>query len=237
MSEKIDFILNGDYKILLEYLKDNKIKVDAVITDPPYNISRKNNFKSIGRSGIDFGEWDKNFDQSEWINLTSPFIKNGGSIIIFNDWKNLGEIARTLELNGFLVKDLIRWVKKNPMPRNTKRRYVSDFEFALWAVKPGKKWTFNFELKKDKAYIKPEYVYSSELGSAKRLHPTQKPLNLIIDLIELHTNPNDLVLDLFMGSGTTAIAALKTKRRFIGSEIDEGYYKKIMERLKNFKNE
>ncbi|MDW2922084.1 site-specific DNA-methyltransferase [Mesomycoplasma ovipneumoniae] len=234
MSSKVNFVLNDDYKILLEYLKDNNIKVDAVIIDPPYNISKKNNFASMkNRHGFDFGKWDYNFDQSEWINLTAPFIKEGGSIIIFNTWKNLSQIAKTLEANGFLIKDPIRWIKPNPVPRNIKRQYVADYEFALWEVKPGQKWTFNFDLKKDKAYLRPEYVYPPELGKDKRFHPTLKPLNLIIDLIELHTNPNDLVLDLFMVSGTTAIAALKTKRRFIGSEIDEDYYEKITESIKN----
>ncbi|WWU65425.1 DNA methyltransferase [Clostridium baratii] len=115
--------------------------ISALITDPPYNISRKNNFKSMGRSGIDFGEWDKGFDLTGWITLVSSKIKNGGNIVIFNDWKNMSYITEALELNGFDVKDLIRWEKSNPMPRNRDRRFITDYEVAVWAVKKGEKWT------------------------------------------------------------------------------------------------
>lgn len=79
---------NCDYKKLLEEMKEQEIKVDCILTDPPYCISRKNNFKTMGRAGIDFGKWDYNFNQTEWIKNCILFLKEGGSIIIFNDWKN-----------------------------------------------------------------------------------------------------------------------------------------------------
>ena len=62
-------------------------KVDAIITDPPYNISRDNNFKTMNRAGIDFGEWDKDFDSTGWIKYCKSLLKKGGNIVIFNDWK------------------------------------------------------------------------------------------------------------------------------------------------------
>ena len=136
---------NCDYKDLLIELKEKNIKIDAVITDPPYGVSRKHQlgFSNMGRAGMDYGEWDYNFDQKEWIRLCAPLIKDGGSIIVFNDWKNFSYIVEELDEQGFSMKDVIRWVKPNPMPRNTSRRYVGDFEMAIWAVKDGGKWTFN----------------------------------------------------------------------------------------------
>lgn len=223
---------NCDYKTLLKRLKKEKIVIDAVITDPPYGVSRKHQlgFSNMGRSGMDYGDWDYNFNQKEWIRLTAPLIKDGGSMIIFNDWKNFTKIVEELDKQGFSMKDVIRWIKPNPMPRNVSRRYVSDFELAIWAVKDGGKWTFNKP--KECAYLKPEYICSSFGRGEKRIHPTQKPLKLIEDLIKIHTNEDDIILDLFAGSGTMAEACLKNNRKFIGSELDKNYYKKAMERLK-----
>lgn len=133
-----------DYKELLEEMKEQKIKVYCILTDPPYCISRKNNFKTMGRAGIDFGKWDYNFNQTEWIKNCIPFLNDGGSIIIFNDWKNISYIVEALEDSGCIVKDLLRWEKLNPMPRNVNPRYVIDFEFAIWAVK----FKHNFVLNK-----------------------------------------------------------------------------------------
>ena len=140
---QLNNIYNEDCnKLILKMIKKN-IKVDLILTDPPYNISRENNFKSIGRSGIDFGKWDKNFNQLSWLKNIDKIVKPGGSVIIFNDWKNLGDISKKLESKGFIIKDLIRWIKPAPMPRNVNRRYVTDFELAIWAVNPGGKWIFN----------------------------------------------------------------------------------------------
>ena len=222
---------NCDYKLLLKEIKGSGIRIDAVITDPPYGVSRKNQlgFSNMGRSGMNYGEWDYNFDQKEWIRLCAPLIKPGGSIIVFNDWKNFSYIVEELDDQGFSMKDVIRWVKPNPMPRNTARRYVGDFELAIWAVKDGGKWTFNKT--EGSSYLRPIYKCPS-VSSAKRLHPTQKPLKLIEDILKVHTNENDVVLDLFTGSGTTAEACLKNNRIFIGCELDKDYYEKAMERLK-----
>lgn len=156
-------------------------------------------------------------------------LNDGGSIIIFNDWKNIGEIAKFLENKGFIVKDLIRWIKPNPMPRNTSRRYVTDFELALWAVKKGGKWTFN----KDKGitYKKPEYIHSAPIGKS-RIHPTQKSSQIISEIIKTHTNDSDLIFDPFSGSGTISCCASEINRNFIGCEIDATYYKASIQKLR-----
>lgn len=224
-------IYNEDYKKTIRRMKKNKIKLDAVITDPPYGVSRKHQlgYSNMGRSGMNYGEWDYNFDQKKWIREVSDLVKPGGTIIIFNDWKNLGTISEQLEKCGFIIKDIIRWVKTNPMPRNVDRRYVNDCEFAVWAVKEGKPWTFNKP--KDVGYLKPEIITGVVPGGKKRLHPTQKHMEVIERLIEIHTNENDLIYDPFLGSGTTAVACKNKNRNVIGSEIDEKYYKISMERI------
>lgn len=225
-------IFNTDYKKLIEKMKEENIKVDAIITDPPYNVSRDNQlgFSNMGRSGMNYGKWDYDFNQTEWIEESAELVKPGGSVIIFNDWKNLGDIAKALEENKFEVKDIIRWEKKNPMPRNVERRYVNDCEFAIWAVKKGGKWTFN----KDNTvgYLKPVITTGIVPGGKKRLHPTQKHLEVMEQLVKTHTNELDTVFDPFLGSGTTALACKIYNRNVIGSEIEKKYYDITMERLK-----
>lgn len=235
-SNRQGFVLNCSYNDILVYLEEMEIKIDLIIADPPYNISRKNNFKTLGRAGIDFGKWDKDFDQSDWINKLSKFVSPNGSILVFNDWKNFTTIVNSLRANGFVEKDVIRWIKKSPMPRNTNRRYVTDYEFIIWAVRDNKKrWIFNKN--ENQKYARPEYFFSSPMGKNKRLHPTQKPVSLIEELILVHSKENSIILDPFMGSGTTFEACQKTKRFCIGSEINKGYFEIIKKRFVVKRNE
>lgn len=88
-------LLKGDCLELLKTLENES--VDALITDPPYNIARKNNFKSMGRAGIDFGDWDKGFDLISWIAVAVSKIKKGGNVVIFTDWKTITPIIEELE--------------------------------------------------------------------------------------------------------------------------------------------
>ena len=202
-------------------------QADLVLTDPPYNISVDNNFHTMrGRHGIDFGDWDKGFDLTSWIPEAVSRLKPGGSIVIFNAWRNMGEIASALENCGCLVKEMLQWQKTNPMPRNRDRLYVTSCEFAIWATK-GKGWMFN---RQRETYENTIFKYP--IVSAKhRIHTTQKPIELIRDLILIHSNPDDIVLDPFMGSGTTAIAAIETGRKFVGFEIDKNYYSAACRRI------
>lgn len=222
---------NCDYKDLVKRMLDDNIMVDLLLTDPPYCVSRdyQLGFSNMGRAGMNYGEWDYNFDQKEWINLSAPLVKKGGSIIIFNDWKNLSYIVEALEENGFIIKDLIRWEKNNPMPRNVNSRYVMDFEVAVWAVKGKSKWTFNKP--EEVSYMKPVFRTGVVPGGKNRIHPTQKHLSVMENLIEIHSNVGDLIFDPFAGSGTTALACKNTQRRFIGSEIDKNYFEKAAKRL------
>lgn len=224
-------LLNEDYKKTIKSIQEKGIVFDAIITDPPYCVSRTHQlgFSNMGRSGMNYGKWDYNFDQKGWIKKCAPVIKDGGSFIIFNDWKNLSYIVEALVENGFKIKDLIRWEKSNPMPRNVQSRYVMDFEVAVWAVKGDSKWTFNKP--KQVSYLKPVYKSGVVLGGKKRIHPTQKSLEILEEIIKVHTNPGDLIFDPFGGSFTTALAALNTGRSCVSTEIDKQYYEKSLERF------
>lgn len=214
-------LINGDCIEVMDKMIKNDIKVDHIITDPPYNIARENNFHTMGRVGIDFGEWDKGFDQLSWIDKAFQLIENGGSLFIFNDWKNIGEIAKYAESKGFEIKDMVRWRKANPMPRNRDRRYITDFEVAVWLVKPKAKWVFN---RLSDTYDRCEYEYPLVSQSERVGHPTQKPIALMEEIIRRHTNEGQVILDPFAGSSSTAIACMNTDRNYICIEKEEEYY-------------
>lgn len=213
-------LYKGDCLGVMDSLIEQGVSVDCIITDPPYNIARDNNFHTMGRAGIDFGEWDKGFDQFSWLDKLDKILNKNGSVIIFNDWKNIGEIARHCEKVGFEIKDMLRWEKTNPMPRNRDRRYITDYECAVWLVKKCAKWTFN---RLSDTYQRPKFVYGLVSGKDK-VHPTQKPVKLMEEITKIHTNENDLVLDCFMGSCSTGVACMNIGRKFIGIELDDTYF-------------
>lgn len=229
---ELNRIYNEDCLIGLKQLDDKSI--DCVITDPPYNISKDNNFatlKNAKRQGLDFGEWDKNFNLFAWLDSADKLLKYGGNIIIFNSFLNIGDIAKYLENKDYAIKDLIRWVKPNPMPRNMNSRFVSDYELAIWCVKgKKKKWVFN---NATDSYIRPEIKCSSPSGKERIGHPTQKPLYLMEELVKIFTNENDIILDPFMGSGTTAITCMNMNRKFIGFELDKTYFDLANKRIED----
>lgn len=144
----------------------------------------------------------------------------------------MSHITKSLEGNGFEIKDLIRWKKTNAMPRNRDRRFITDYEVAVWAVKKGGKWTFN---RLSDTYEIPEILGGLTPKSEKLNggHPTQKPVYVMEWLLERLTNENDLILDPFMGSGSTGVACMNTNRKFIGIELDENYFNMANQRLQN----
>lgn len=232
-------IYNDDSKRLVkELLKKNKW-VDHIITDPPYNISKENNFYTLQkpRKGVDFGKWDKNFIVTDWIKDYSKLLKKDGSFIIFCSYLYISFIIEELEKTDLIVKDIIIWKKLNPMPRNVNRRYVQDTEFAIWAVKKNAKWTFNKS--SEKPYLRSTFETPTVLGKERYDHPTQKSFNLMKEIIKIHTNESSLIIDPFMGTGTTGAAAISLKRKFIGIEKEKKYFEIAKKRLKyiNEKNE
>jgi len=217
-------LINWECLEEMDKLIEQWIQVDAIITDPPYNIARENNFKSMGRAGIDFWEWDKDFDLYSWIDKWINLLNKNGSIIIFNDWKNIWEIAKYWESKWLVIKDMIRLEKSNPMPRNRDRRYITDYEVAVWMTMPRAKWTFNRQSEK---YERPKFVWSIESW----LHPTQKNTKLMEWLTQIHSNEWETILDPFMWSWTTWVACKNTNRNFIWIEMDENYFKIAQDRI------
>ena len=229
-------LFNGDSYDVINEIKNLNIEIDHIITDPPYNISKNNNFSTMKnpRKGVDFGDWDKEFDLYSWIKPYTEILNKNGSIIIFCSYRYISHFVDELEKNNLIVKDIIKWEKSNPMPRNITRRYVQDTEFAIWAVKKKSKWTFNKP--DDVKYLRANYQTSTVSGKERTKHPTQKSLKLMEDLIKVHTNSYDTILDLFMGSGTTGVAALNLNRKFIGVEIDENYFNIAKSRISSASN-
>ena len=218
-----DFLLyNEDSYLLFGNLKSKELIVNHIITDPPYNISKSNNFGTMKnpRTGVDFGSWDRGkFDLFSWIPLYIQLLEQNGSIIIFCSYRFISYITDVLESEecNCIVKDILIWQKSNPMPRNINRRYVQDMEFAIWAVKKNSKWVFN--KLPDVPYNRSLYTTSTVAGGEKLGHPTQKSLELMKKLVMVHTNPGDIILDPFMGSGTVAISAIKHDCNYIGFEL------------------
>jgi site-specific DNA-methyltransferase (adenine-specific) len=147
-------------------------------------------------------------------------LKVGGTLIIFFDIWKISYLKELLEKYKFKQIRFIEWIKQNAMPLNSKVNYLTNCrEIALVAVK-GSKNTFN------SSYDNGIYNFPLQ-GGKNRFHPTQKSLSLFEELIKKHSNEGDLVLDTFLGGGTTVIACKNTNRNFIGSEISKEYYDKI----------
>lgn len=220
---------------IVKELKQNKVKVNHIITDPPYNISKENNFDTMRnpRAGVDFGKWDEKFDFVGWIKDYVDLLDKDGSIIVFCSYLYISYIIDELKANDIDVKDVIVWKKTNPMPRNVNRRYVQDMEFAIWGVKKKAKWVFNKP--ENTPYLRSLFESSLVAGKEKVGHPTQKSLSIMEKIVQIHTNPDDLIIDPFMGSGTTGVAALKNKRKFIGVEKNIKYYNMAIKRLNSKK--
>jgi len=233
-TDNYEIYLGNAYTMYKELLQNN-MKVNHIITDPPYNISQDNNFSTMKnpRKGVDFGEWDKDFDLYNWISDYSNLLDKNGSIIIFCSYRFISHIIDKLESSGLVVKDVIIWKKSNPMPRNIDRRYVQDTEFAVWAVKKNAKWIFNKPT--DKSYLRSCYETPTVSGKEKTNHPTQKSLKLMENIIKVHTNENDIILDPFMGSGSTGVASIKNNRKFVGIELDKEYFNIANDRLEKTK--
>jgi len=215
----------------LKTIKDNSI--DLILTDPPYLISKDSNFTSGGGAkkfqgiSFDFGEWDKkDFKLDLIIKEYKRVLKKGGTIIVFYDFFKITELYNLYIKNKFKQLRIIEWIKTNPVPINAKINYLSGVrEIALVGVK-GSNNTFNSYCDKGIYHYPIPHSKSRTKNGIK--HPTKKPLKLFEDLILKHSNEGDIVLDTFLGSGTTAQAAINTNRIFKGCEINKDYYEAFL---------
>jgi len=223
-------VIEQDYRTFLGHLQVGS--VDLMLTDPPYAISRDTGFAKLGPNSVerfaismDFGEWDHSeIDLAAFCDLSFRALRKGGTAIVFYDMWKSNYLADAMRSSGFKQIRLIQWEKTNPVPLNSKRNYLTNArEFAVLGVKHSKP-TFHSE------YDNGRYSYPIP-NNGKRHHPTQKPMELFLELIVKHSNPGDLIIDPFVGSGTTALAALRHGRRFSGCDIDSQYVAIARQRL------
>ena len=258
---KKNIICNGDcIEILNKKIDENSI--DLIFADPPYNLSG-NGLKWKGnKTGGDWymvnEEWDKmtapEYMQftKKWIRACHHTLKDNGSIYICCTYHNIAEVMIVLKQLNFKINNIITWQKTNAMPNMTKRLFTHSTEFVVWAVK-GKKWVFNYkelkkinpEKQKDGSQKQMRDVWSLPLVQGKErlrgkdgraLHPTQKPEEMLKRIIIASSNEGDLVLDPFLGSGTTVVVAEQLKRSWIGIEINKKYVEFAKKRIKDYKN-
>ena len=175
----------------------------------------------------DYGEWDMQFSMDKLEQFICEYynkLKKGGTLIMFFDLWKISLLKEIMEKHKFKQIRLIEWIKTNPQPLNSSVNYLTNCrEIALLGIK-GAKPTFNSK------YDNGIYMFPLQ-GGKNRFHPTQKSLSLFEELIKKHSNENDIILDTFLGGGTTAFACKNTKRNFKGCELSSEYYDKIMELL------
>jgi DNA modification methylase len=259
MSEFRSKLITGD--ALQELRKMESHSVDHCITDPPYNISGYDGKKQIGwlKTNKSWTEekqfskinekWDSFSNDEfarftfEWIAEVSRVVKPNGNLMIFGSYHNIylvGEILRALDRR---VINSIIWYKRNAFPNITQRMLCESTEQIIWAAngtqKKAKNWTFNYHVLKEMTENKKQMrnmwdipmTPTSERKFGK--HPSQKPLEIGNRLILGFTNPGDLILDPFAGSGTFLVSAKKNNRKYIGVERDSEFVSLSKERLKN----
>jgi len=202
-SDAVDKLMNGD-------------KADMVFTDPPYGVSYQSNMRTKTEK-FDVLENDNVFI-TEWINNLPLFSK--GFVFVWTSWKVLKQWIEFCEPIGDL-SNIIVWNKGGGGIGDLKKTFLTDFEVALvyhrGAEIKGKRLGSVWSIRKD--------------GSTKYLHPTQKPIELAAMAIENITNQNELVLDLFLGSGSTMVAAHQLKRKCYGMELNPKYCQVIVDRM------
>ena len=175
----------------------------------------------------DYGDWDNEFTMDDLDGFIGEYYKKlrkGGTMIMFFDLWKISHLKDVMEKHKFKQLRFIEWIKTNPQPLNSNTNYLTNCrEIALLGVKGGKP-TFNSR------YDNSIYMFPLQ-GGKKRFHPTQKSLPLFEELIKKHSNEGDVVLDTFLGGGTTAIASKNTNRNFKGCELSTEYYDKVMKIL------
>lgn len=232
-------IENGDCIRVMETIEDNI--VDLVITDPPYNLSvfmnsRDTNLSKMRDNFFGASGWD-DMEYDDWVDHMDSFfkhayrlLKKGGAMIVFMSIIKIESIIALAKKYGFYYKTTGIWHKTNPMPRNMNLHFVNSNECWIYFIKDKKTGTFNNKtLELD--FIETSVTSAREKRFGK--HPTQKPIKLMEHFIRLLSNDGDLILDPFLGSGSSAVAAKRLGRNFIGIELNKEYYNLAKKRVEN----
>jgi modification methylase len=236
---------------LTELKKIPTASVDLVFADPPYNLQLAGELTRPDQSKVDAVDdaWDK-FDSfasydsftKAWLAECRRVLKPNGALWVIGSYHNIFRVGATLQDLGFWILNDIVWRKTNPMPNFRGRRFTNAHETLIWASKSQQsKYCFHYEAMKifnDDLQMRSDWTISLCTGGERlknaagdKLHPTQKPEALLQRIMLSTTNPGDLVLDPFFGTGTTGAVAKQLGRNFIGIEREETYAKGARKRI------
>lgn len=206
---KTDRIYNTDCARLMSKISSQS--VDLILTDPPYGICYRSKSRRLSRQTVAGDEapyiW--------WLKEADRILKDDGSLLCFTRWDVLGAWHTAIEYAGLRVRSCIVWDKGVHGMGNTKAAFAPQHELCLFATKR------DFEFKSGRP---TDVIRVGKLASSEMIHPTQKPVELFEQLMNVTTLPGALVVDPFSGSGTTAEAAINTGRHFVCCEIDHTHY-------------
>jgi site-specific DNA-methyltransferase (adenine-specific) len=208
---------------------------DMIFADPPYFLSNGGITCHAGRMvKVDKGDWDKSRGpelnhefNTEWLKRCQRVLKPNGTLWVTGTHHVIFSVGYALQQLGFKILNDIAWEKPNPPPNLSCRYFTHSTETVLWAAKNEKsKHYFNYQLMRQIAggkQMKSVWRIYSPKAEEKKFgkHPTQKPLALVERCILASTREGDLILDPFLGGGTTAVAALQTRRVCVGLELGE----------------
>lgn len=239
----------GDCVEVMNSLPDNS--VDLVFADPPYNLQLGGELARPDNSVVDavddawdqfasFAEYDR-FTE-EWLRAAHRVMKDDGGMWVIGSYHNIFRVGKILQDIGFWILNDIVWVKSNPMPNFRGQRFTNAHETLIWAAKSKEgRYKFNYELMKhlnDDKQMRSDWELPICTGgerikdkNGRKAHPTQKPESLLARVILSSSEPGDIVLDPFLGSGTSAAVAKKLGRKFIGIERDPIYAEYAHERI------
>ena len=249
INKYLNRILPGNSLEVLKNMPQNSI--DMVFADPPYNLQLNNDLHRPDYSTVNGvnEEWDKfgsfkDYDNFtfQWLNSVKSLLKPNGTIWVIGSYHNIFRLGYILQdLNFWMLNDII-WRKVNPMPNFRGRRFTNAHETLIWASKTSSsKYTFNYEAMKSlngDLQMRSDWLIPICTGDerlkdrdGKKVHPTQKPENLLTRVIMSSSNIGDIVLDPFFGTGTTGAVAKKLGRNFIGIEQNANYAIEAQKRI------
>lgn len=250
LKNKINTIIQGDCIEELKRIPDNSI--DLIFADPPYNLQLNGELRRPNQTIVDAvnDEWDKfkSFEEYDnfcinWLKECRRILKRDGTIWVIGSYHNIFRVGKIIQDLGFWILNDIIWIKTNPMPNFKGTRFNNAHETLIWASKnKNSKFTFHYKSMKafneDKQMRSDWYIPICNGGErirkdGKKVHSTQKPAALLYRIILSTSNVGDLILDPFMGSGTTGAVAKRLRRNFIGIEREKNYIDIANERIKN----
>lgn len=224
-------LLHGDSRALIQDIPDES--VDLIFTDPPYNLSpySTGNMKFSWRKEInnDLANWDQtSFEPAAWKDEFIRILKPTGNIFVFCSYNLLGKWHEVFDPE-FDTFQFFVWHKTNPVPKIRKAGFLNSCELIVCMWNKGHTWHFGKQNEMHNHIDSPICMGRERLKDP--VHPTQKPVRVLKHLIRFATNPGDIILDPFMGVGSTGVAAVQLGRRFIGMELEKNYFKAAQQRI------